>query len=153
MNLTRHFTKSEFEFSATGTRKDIPNICPPELISNMINVANHLEIVRAYFGAPIRVLSGYRSQALNKAVGGSKTSAHRTGSAADFIVVGVSVAAVAKYIAENMKGVDQIILEFPETGGWIHIGFTNGVPREQVLTASKVDGNTYRGILESRIAA
>ena len=139
MNLTRHFTIEEFEFSATGTRKGIPNMCPPELISNMINVANHLEIVRAYFGAPIRVLSGYRSQALNKAVGGSKTSAHRTGSAADFIVVGVDVETVAKYVAENMKGVDQIISEF---GEWIHLGFTNGVPREQILTATKVDGKT-----------
>ena len=136
MNLTEHFTKEEFERSSTAIRKGMPNICPPELLSNMLDVANHLEIIRAYYDAPIHILSVYRSEAVNKAVGGSKTSAHSFAHAADFEVAGVANIEVCRWIAENIKGFDQIIYEFGEAG-WIHLGFTHGTPRGELLSATK----------------
>ena len=141
MNLTENFTKEEMERSSTAIRKGLSNICPPELFINMIDVANHLEIIRAHYGVPVHVTSCYRSPAVNKAVGGSKTSAHSFAHAADCEVTGIKILALCQWCAANIKGFDQIIYEFGPTG-WMHIGFTNGVPREQVLTATKVDGKT-----------
>jgi hypothetical protein len=141
MKLTEHFTKEEMERSSTAIRLGIDNTCPMELLSNMIDVANHLEVIRAHFGKPIHVTSCYRSDATNRAVGGSPTSAHRFAFAADFEVQGVSNLEVCKWVAENMKGYDQIIYEFGEQG-WCHLGFSHRNPREQKLSAVKVGGRT-----------
>lgn len=139
MNLTPHFTKSEMEKSNTAIRKGLSNVCPDDLLPNMQNVAEHLELIRAHFDAPVRVLSCYRSPKVNKAVGGSKTSAHRFAMAADCTVDGVSIFDLCKWCADNVPEYDQIIAEF---GEWMHIGFTNGTPRKQLLTAVKEGDKT-----------
>ena len=141
MRLTEHFTKEEMERSSTAIRKGLANVCPPELLPNMQKVADHLELIRMHFNAPLRVLSCYRSPEVNKAVGGSKTSAHRFAMAADCTVDGVSVHDLCKWCADNIEDYDQIIFEFGNTG-WMHIGFTNGKPRKQLLTATKQNGRT-----------
>jgi hypothetical protein len=108
----------------------------------MEHVAARLEEVRAHFGKPVRVLSCYRSPAVNAAVGGSKTSAHRYALAADFFIPGVSVIDVARWCADNIKDFDQVIYEF---GQWVHLGFSEIEPRGKLLTAEKVNGKTvYR---------
>jgi hypothetical protein len=136
MRLTPNFTQAEFERSSTGIRLGIPNVCPPELLGNMLDTAQHLEIIRAHYDSPMHVTSGYRSLAVNKAVGGSLTSAHMRAHAADCEVEGVTVLGLCKWAAANIKDYDQIIYEFgPE--GWMHIGFTNGEPRKQLLRATK----------------
>ena len=67
--------------------------------------------------------SGYRSPALNKAVGGSKTSQHCNGQAADFESTRISNPNLAKWIEKNLR-FDQLILEFYDgedpNSGWIH---------------------------------
>jgi hypothetical protein len=143
--MTEHFTQKELEYSATGIRLGLSNKCPDDLLPNMQHVAERLELVRAHFGKPVRVLSCYRSPAVNTAVGGSATSAHRFAHAADFVVSGVSVLEVCKWCAENIPDYDQIIYEFGEDG-WCHIGFTRKTPRKQLLTAKKAGGKTkYTG--------
>ena len=99
-----------------------------------------MEHVRTLLGdRPISVLSGYRSPEVNKAVGGSPTSAHRTGHAVDFICPSFGTPAqVAAFLAKNLKDFDQIIEEFDQ---WVHIGFGPG-KRKQLLTARKVGGRT-----------
>lgn len=141
MQVTEHFSRRELEFSGTATRLGLDNVCPPELLPNMEHVADRLEMVRAHFGKPIRVHSCYRSPAVNKAVGGSPTSAHRFAHAADFTIPGVSVLEVCRWCAENIPDFDQVIYEFGETG-WIHMGFTTKTPRRQLLTARKQGGKT-----------
>lgn len=142
--ITEHFTKEEMERSSTAIRLGLQNECPQELLANMLNVANHLEVIRAHFGKSIHVTSCYRAPEVNAAVGGSKTSAHRFAHAADFEVYDTDNLSVCEWIAENMKGFDQVIYEFGPTG-WVHLGFTNGKPREQKLTATKESGKTvYR---------
>jgi len=136
--MSKNFSIKDLQFSATAARLGLDNTCPPELLANMALVADRLEEVRAYFGRPVRVLSCYRSPLVNKAVGGSKNSAHRFALAADFTIPGVPVLDVAKWCAENIKDFDQVIYEF---GQWVHMGFST-TPRKQLLTATKKDGKT-----------
>jgi hypothetical protein len=141
MQITEHFSKEEMEHSSTGIRLGLDNSCPPELFKNMVDVAEHLEIIRSHFNAPIHVTSCYRSPAVNEAVGGSKTSAHRFAHAADFEVQGVSNIDVCRWVSDNITDYDQIIYEFGPSG-WCHMGFTTGKPRRERLTATKVKGKT-----------
>ncbi len=140
-NLTPHFTYREMTKSYTASRLGLSNECPDELIPNMLNVAEHGEIIRAYFKKPISVHSCFRSEEVNKAVGGSKTSAHKNAAAMDCTINGISVYDLCKWCSENINDFDQIIYEFGETG-WMHIGFYSASPRKQLLTAIKRNGKT-----------
>jgi len=140
MQITEHFTLEEMAHSEAATRMGLYNDPPPDLIPNIIAVAKVLEIVREAFNLPIHVLSCYRSPAVNEAVGGSKTSAHKTGSAADFTIKGVSVKEVCEWCVNNLHTFDQVIYEFGESG-WTHLGLSNA-PRRQALTAQKQNGRT-----------
>jgi zinc D-Ala-D-Ala carboxypeptidase len=147
--LTEHFSLAEMSRSETATRKGLDNTIPVNLIPNAVQVAEVLEKIRAHYGKPIRVLSCYRSPDVNKAVGGSKTSAHRFAFAADHEVEGVANIDVCRWIAANIPDFDQVIYEFGPTG-WIHIGLSAS-PRRQSLTAVKRDGKTVYlpGIVET----
>ena len=140
MRLSDHFSLAEMTVSATAARKGLVNVAPPEIVDALILTADRMEKVRALLGDnPITVLSGYRSPAVNKAVGGSKTSAHMTGHAVDFICPRFGTPAqVAAHLAKHLTGFDQIIEEF---GEWVHVGFGPGKRRE-LLTARKVGGRT-----------
>ena len=139
--MTEHFTRKELERSEGAVRRGLPNVCPGELLPNMQLVAERLELPRNHFALPMRVLPCYRSEEVNKAVGGSKTSAHTKALAADVEIEGVSVLELCKWCADNVPDYDQIIYEFGEDG-WMHIGFTKGKPRKQLLTAYKENGKT-----------
>lgn len=141
MNPTPNFTREEMERSSTAIRMGLDNTCPTDLLGNMYEVMTQLELIRSHFDAPIHVTSCYRSPAVNKAVGGSKTSAHSFAHAADFEVAGVANIDVCRWVAENIKGFDQIIYEFGPSG-WCHMGFTNGKARGQLLSAVKEGGKT-----------
>lgn len=140
MRLSAHFTLAELTFSGTAARKGIPNVPPQPIIDQLVLTADRMEHVRTLLGdKPIRVLSGYRSEAVNRAVGGSKTSAHRTGHAVDFVCPEFGTPPeVAAHLARHLTKYDQLIEEF---GGWVHIGFGPG-QRMQNLTARKVNGRT-----------
>ena len=111
-----------------------------------------MEPTRARFEKPIIITSGYRSEALCEAIGSKKTSQHTKGQAADFEVAGLSNLQVALWI-ENNCDFDQLILEFwkEEEGpnsGWIHVSFSEGSNRKQVLT---FDGKSYKnGLPEAK---
>lgn len=138
--LSAHFTLAEMTASATAARKGIANVAPPEIVDTLILTADRMEKVRALLGGnPVRVLSGYRSPAVNRAVGGSRSSAHMTGHAVDFICPGFGTPGqVAAHLAKHLTHFDQIIEEF---GHWVHIGFGPG-QRRQLLTARKLGGRT-----------
>jgi hypothetical protein len=118
--------------SQTAARKGIDNTATPEIVANLKRVAATLEEVRALLGAPILVSSGYRSPALNKAIGGSPTSAHMHGLAADFTAPGFgTVLQVARKISASTIAYDQLIYEF---GTWVHIGLSSDGLRQQDLS-------------------
>lgn len=120
MRLTTNFTFEEMIASDVAKRHGIRNFPPQELVPNLRRVAKLLEQVRELLGGePIYVNSGYRSAELNRAVNGSKTSAHMQGLAADFRTKQYKPLQIAEKIAASDIDYDQLIVEFSE---WVHIG-------------------------------
>ena len=97
-----------------------------------------MESVRHLLGDdPIRVTSWYRCKELNTAIGGSKTSAHMRGLAVDFKPsYKWTLYAAFDKLAQSDIPFDQLIEESTRDGArWIHIGFSEGTPRREVLRA------------------
>lgn len=129
MKLSPNFTLQELTRTDTG----IDNAPNPAILPRLVALANTLEKVRALFNRPIIVSSGYRSSAVNDAVGGSKTSAHSLGYAADFIVQGLSVRDVCEKLVQSNIKFDQLIDEKRGGAAWIHLSVDPRM-RGQVLT-------------------
>jgi zinc D-Ala-D-Ala carboxypeptidase len=147
LKLSPHFSLAEL----TTTAQNISNTpTSPIILDNLRSVCvNVLEPVREHFSHSITVHSGYRSPAINKAVGGSDRSQHMKGEAVDFHVNGLTVYDVAIWISDNME-YDQLILEnfIPgnKTSGWVHCSFSKG-NRNQDLTKFKGSKTYYAGIV------
>jgi uncharacterized protein YcbK (DUF882 family) len=131
MNLSEHFTLEELTASQAAVRNGLDNRPGLEEVKNLRWLAEVLEKVRALVGKPVHVSSGYRSPAVNRAVGGSAKSAHMLGLAADITVPGMGCKDLAELIRSSGIGFDQLIHE----GQWVHIGLAEGSLRKQVLTA------------------
>jgi hypothetical protein len=101
--------------------------------------------VRNHYGKGVKINSAYRSPESNAAVGGSKTSDHCKGMAADIEIPGVANADLAEYIKNNYK-FTQLILEFYTPGipdsGWVHVSYDPDNLKKQCLTATKQNGKT-----------
>jgi zinc D-Ala-D-Ala carboxypeptidase len=143
MSLSDHFSLMEMTKSQTAERLGIDNT-PSDEITGLLEgmCASVLEPIRAHFGVPFSPSSGYRSEALNKAIGGSPTSAHCAGLAVDIEVPGVSNIDLARWVQNNLV-FDQLILECwtGEPGsGWVHVGNDLLEPRRQVLTFQRGKG-------------
>lgn len=140
MDYPEHFSRDELLFSQFAERRDIDNTPQsPEIEKNLIKLANWLEELRKTINAPIIITSGYRCPELNAREGGSPTSAHMQGLAADIHVPGMSILELAEHIVEVMDNYDQVIYEFRR---WVHVGLARGVPRLQKLTAVRENGET-----------
>ena len=135
MSLSPHFSLAEFTVSETAARRDIDNTPPAEVMPALKRTAQGLEAVRVRLGcAPIIVTSGYRSPALNAAIGGAAQSQHMTGEAADFICPRFgSPAEIAAALVDSGIAYDQLLLEF---GRWIHISFSD-TPRHHALSIDR----------------
>lgn len=131
MNISRHITLAEAVKSQTATRKGIDNMPPPEIIPNMIEVANNcFEPLREWHGKPIGISSFYRSPALNRAVKGSARSQHCKGQAididADIFNNGVTNKQIYDWLVANVD-FDQIIWEYgtDDNPAWVHISYVS----------------------------
>jgi len=136
LRLSSNFTLAQFLYSKTAKRKGIDNTPPRKIIKNLELLAAGLEQVRSLLRYPIAVSSGYRCKALNAAVGGSKTSQHVLGLAADFSCKRFGSAyRVCKAIAESAIEFDQLIHEYGKSKAeqWIHLGL-GPKKRRQILT-------------------
>ena len=149
MQITKHFSLKELTRSETARRLGLQNTPSSAEMANIQYTAEQLEKIRAYVGRGIVVTSCFRSERVNKVVGGSPTSAHRFGLAADCDAIGLTSLAFAKEIIkmcdEGKITFDQLILEFPERGdgAWVHVGFRRNSPmRNQIMTATKKGGKT-----------
>lgn len=141
MNLSEHFTLQEFISSQTATRRGLSNAPDDDHVFNLIELCLHiLEPVRKQFG-PVIISSGYRSKALNSAIGGSNTSQHSVGEAADIICPRVSPRDVCEWITEVNLPFWQLIYE----GTWAHVSYKHGqTPRFDVKTAIFKNGQPTR---------
>ena len=145
MKLSANFTLSEAAKSQYALRHNIDNSPPDFLTGKLAFVAEGiLEPVRRHFDRAFSPSSFYRSEALNRALGGSARSQHIKGEAVDFEVPGISNIEIARWIAGNLDRFDQLILECfrgPPDSGWIHCSLTeHGLNRRQILT---FDGKTF----------
>jgi hypothetical protein len=104
-----------------------------------------LQPVRNHFGKGVKCNSGFRASAVNQATGGSKSSDHVKGQAADIEIPGVPNAELAQWIMDNLE-YTQLILEFYTPGipdsGWVHVSYDPNNLKKQELTALKVAGKT-----------
>jgi hypothetical protein len=146
MNLTKNFTLSELTKSETALRHDMDNSPDQASISNLQALAVHvLQPVRDHFDRGVKVNSGFRHPDVNAKVGGSKTSDHCKGMAADIEIPGIPNAELAEWIRSNLP-FTQVILEFYTQGvpdsGWVHVSYDPANLKKQALTAVKQDGRT-----------
>jgi hypothetical protein len=133
--LTPHFTLEEFTDSQTAARQGIPNMPSGQERKNVQRTAEVMEKVRDVLNNhPILISSGYRSPAVNAAIGGSKSSAHMSGLAVDFSCPDFGTPLeICKELQPHMKklGIDQLIHEY---GTWVHLGLSAADPRHMALT-------------------
>jgi len=143
MQISKHLTLEECTQSATADKLGIVNNNPNQsVIDNMKLLAEKVfEPIREHFKAPIHVSSVYRGLNLNQAIKGSITSQHCAGQAMD-IDMGdkgkPSNFEIFQYIKKNLK-FDQLIFEHgtDKNPAWVHVSYTNGKNRQQVLKARK----------------
>lgn len=128
----KYFTIEEMTKSSTAKANSIDNTPSDEEIAKLQKLIEVvLDPLREWYGKPIRVNSGFRCEALNEAVGGSDTSQHRLGEAAD-ITVGTKKGnkKLFEYIKDNLP-FDQLINE--SNFSWVHVSYREGRLRKQVL--------------------
>ena len=107
---------------------------------------NVFQPIREHFGVPIHISSGYRSKALNTAVGGSLSSQHCKGEAIDIDMDGTTITnkQIFDFVKDNVN-FDQMIWEFGTDANpdWVHVSYnSDGPQRKQILKAVKSGGAT-----------
>lgn len=128
----KYFSIKEMTKSNTATAEGIDNTPDQTITNNLIKLIEAvLDPLREWYGKPITVNSGYRCEALNKAIGGAKSSQHMLGEAAD-ITVGSKEEneKLFDYIKDNLE-FDQLINE--SDFSWVHVSYREGRLRKQVL--------------------
>ena len=134
--MSRYFKLEEFLASDTAVRKKIANNPSWEVVNNLSRLASFLDELREAWAkyttgsGGIRVSSGFRCYALNKAVGGVENSAHQYGNAADISPVNGKMNEFERFLKSWLKGrkFDQCIWETSKSSGgrWVHFSlFSN----------------------------
>ena len=146
MNLTANFSLHELTKSETALRMGFDNTPgEAEIEAFRLLCEKVLQPVRDHFGKGVKCNSGFRSAESNAAVGGSRTSDHCKGQAADIEIPGVPNAELAQWIMDNLD-YTQLILEFYTQGvpdsGWVHVSYDPNNLKKQELTATKIAGKT-----------
>lgn len=132
MQLSEHFHLSEFVRSDTARGMGWDNIPPPEAVRKLHMLCLRvLEPVRQRVNCPIVVTSGYRSSRLNQAIGGSPTSSHIDGCAADIYAACMDAADLKDLILRTVPEFDQLYLH--RVNNFVHVSYRVGNNRNQVL--------------------
>lgn len=135
-----YFTITELCYSDVAKNKGIDNSPTTDVRANLVTLVNNLlDPLREAWKSPIKVTSGYRCGVLNRAVGGSSTSAHLYGCAADIVPINGKIAEFKefcrKYFDVRRHLYDQVILEDNGKSEWVHIGLKtkDGRKRGQLM--------------------
>lgn len=150
--ISKHISEKEATKSITAMRLGLANTPDGNILSNMKAVAENIfEPLRKWVGGPIKINSFYRSEALNKAIGGAskngkQTSQHCFGYAMDIddIYAYKSNAEMFNYIKENLN-FDSMIWEFGDSTNpdWVHVSYvSDSVNRNRILKAVRDKGKT-----------
>lgn len=132
MKLSEHFHLSEFVRSSTATRHNLNNVPPPEVVRRLQMLCLRvLEPLRRAVDGPIHVSSGYRSAEVNRLVGGSMTSDHIRGCAADIYSSTIPPEDLHAIIQSRVPEWDQLYLH--KSAGFVHVSYRTGSNRNMVL--------------------
>jgi hypothetical protein len=149
MKLSKNFTLIEMTRSEAATRGGFDNTPPPDAVENLRALCTQvLQPLRDAMGRTMRVNSAYRGPDANRAVGGSATSDHCFGRAADIEVDGFDNKKLAQKIVDMGLPFKQLILEFYVPGdpnsGWVHVAYDAAAktPKREVLRAVRQNGKT-----------
>ena len=135
--FSQYFTLDELTHT---DHRNIDNTPSPEMIETLRQTAQQMDRVRTLLGKPIRVNSGYRSPALNTAVGGAPTSAHMSGYAVELVCAGFGTASqICQAIIASHIQFDQLIQE----GTWVHISFDPRLRMKQMTATFTSAGTQY----------
>lgn len=142
--LSEHFQLWEFVTSQTAERAGIDNTPSATVVGNLKKLCEQLLEPARFALGPLRISSGYRCVALNRAVGGSSTSAHVLGFAADVIPLKVTKMEFAKWVVKHVP-FDQVILEFgqKDNPAWIHV---SADPKHRCEVLQILAGTSYQKI-------
>ncbi len=146
MQLSKNFSLEEMIKSETALRHGMDNTPGKAEIANMVALCEKvLQPIRDHYAKGVKVNSGYRDPEVNAKVGGSKTSDHCKGMAADIEIPSVPNHELAEWISKNLE-FTQVILEFYTPGipdsGWVHVSYDPADLKKQELTAVRRDGKT-----------
>ena len=137
--VTMHFTIEELCASDTAKAKGISNKPNVQQMINLVYLTAYvLEPLRVAMDESIKISSGFRSEALNKAVGGAFNSQHKKGQAADLCIDGNLDKGKRwfNYIRQHLP-FDQLIWEHDKSGTyWVHVSYVFpdfGKNRRQVI--------------------
>lgn len=145
MQISKNFSLQELTVSQTASRRGLSNQPNAAAQANLKRLCDEvLQPLRDYLKRSIIITSGYRSDAVNRAVGGSTTSAHSFGLAADLYVPGMTIMQVIHTIHGLGLPYDQIIDEF---GSWVHVGLSAN-NRKQALKARYIGGKTVYSVMK-----
>ena len=137
MQLSTHVSLADATASQTAARNGLKNQPPPELIPVLRNTANGIyEPLWYATDGQIRISSFYRSEAVNAAVGGSKTSQHVKGEAMDIQATGsLTNGELLEIARKTLKTFDQLISEFGSVKqpAWVHVSLRKVGNRMQEL--------------------
>jgi hypothetical protein len=148
MKISPNLNLAEITRSDTAKRNGIDNTPTAEHLENFKLLAEKVfEPIRAHFGVPIHISSGYRSKALNAFIKGSASSQHCTGEAIDIDMDGSSNGVTNKMIFDFIKeklDFDQLIWEFgsDKNPDWVHVSYSKKGNRKQKLKAVRSGAKT-----------
>jgi zinc D-Ala-D-Ala carboxypeptidase len=148
--LSTNFSLDELVISQEASRKQIDNSASVAIVRNLRRLCSVLEDIRTLTGdTPLLISSGYRCLALNLAIGGSSSSMHMQGLAADFTAPRFgTVLQLARKIAASDIAYDQVIYEY---GRWVHVGLAlnETAPRRQKLSIHSQQIGYISGLINS----
>lgn len=138
----RYFTWAELTRSGAAAELGLANVPTPDAYRRLgLLVARVLDPLRSSLGRPVSVTSGYRSVAVNQAIGGAGESQHMTGEAADIKVAGLTAVELARRVNDLGLPFDQLIWYAPERGGHVHVSHAaDRAPRREVRHAPASGG-------------
>ncbi len=137
MQLSRFFTLAELTHSDTAQRLGLPNQPGEQQIAQLRTLCNAvLDPLREAVAQPLRVSSGYRGPALNARIGGSATSQHSLGEAADLQSRHLSALALFQAAIRLGLPYDQLIYEAQSASvKWLHVSHRPGRNRGEIRVA------------------
>lgn len=144
--LTEHFSLEELTGSNIARQKGLKNEPNESQIENLKLLCEYiLEPIRAKLNIPLFISSGYRSEKVNALAGGSKTSQHLQGSAADIQIFDKTKTntdlfnIIVSMVKNNEIQIGQVIWEFGETEpNWVHVSLPTSRHRNEILRAGQV---------------